>query len=793
MQIVSFGMEYFSASRTGSLLTLLLLLSINTAMTQQLDRLPLTEGWTIRASDFPQAEGLSTTVPSLVQEVLTRSGLIPDPYYGTNENDVQWVGDRNWQYELHFDLPNYDASRQYRLHFAGLDTYAQVFLNDSLVLTADNMFRSWKVAVNELLRPKGNHLRVAFTAPAEALAKTVEQLPFALNKTAGNDTGDPRMANLARKAQFLFGWDWGLRLVTQGIWRPVWLESWSDARLEDIQFHQQELADNYAQMQVQVQLDRQTAGQYELRVRGVENNQLYAKRPLTATETDVAVDFRIDQPVLWWPNGHGNPHRYHLSCELWKDGQKIDQLDKKIGLRTVELVRRPDDYGTSFYFKINGRPIFTKGASYIPQDAMLTRITPQQKTQLLQQAKNANFNLIRVWGGGIYEDAHFYDQCDSLGLMVWQDFMFACAAYPGDQAFLDNVAVEVRENIRRLRDHPSIITWCGNNEVFLAMKNWGWQKQYDIQGEDEQAMFRYYEQLFQELIPSIIAEEDAARSYTHTTPMGSYTKMEARNNGTLHYWGVWHGPDDFSGYETKVGRYMNEYGFQSFPDMETIASFADSSQWALDSPVMDHHQKSYIGNGLIGKFTEQYGEPADNFEEFVQQSQIVQYEGIRRAILSHRLRWGYCMGTTFWQLNDCWPGPSWSAIDYYGRPKVLFEELGNLYAPVVAAAVGEQRKPQLAIISDLPGGGEVFLQWKREKIASSTQVISSGERKVTILRPGTQVIEPPQGMVPEKDEHTIIQIRRNGEIISEFKWSGRQDPIQLPKEDWRKFPDLVRE
>lgn len=793
MDIVSFGMEHFLPPRTSSLITLLLLLMINTAMTQQLDRLPLTKGWTIKASDYPKAEHISTTVPSVVQEVLTRSGLIPDPYYGTNENDVQWVGDRNWEYELYFDLPNLDPKRQYRLHFAGLDTYAKVYLNDSLILEADNMFRSWKASISKLLLAKGNHLRVAFTAPREALDSEIKNLPFALNKTAANDTGEPRMANFARKAQFLFGWDWGLRLVTQGIWRPVWLESWSDARLEDVQFFQEDLTSNYAQMRLNVQLDRQTAGQYELRVRGLENNQLYAKRPLTATETEVDINFRIDQPVRWWPNGHGDPHRYHLSCELWKDGEQIDQQDKKIGLRTVELVRKPDAYGTSFYFKINGRPIFTKGASYIPQDAMLTRITPQQKTDLLVQAKDAHFNLIRIWGGGIYEDKHFYDQCDSLGLMVWQDFMFACAAYPGHAAFLDNVEAEVRENIRRLRNHPSIITWCGNNEVFLAMKNWGWQKQYDIKGENEQKMFRYYEQLFQELIPGIIAEEDADRSYSHTSPLGSYTKIADRNNGTLHYWGVWHGPDDFSGYETKVGRYMNEYGFQSFPDMETIASFADSTQWALDSPVMTHHQKSYIGNGLIGKFTEQYGEPADNFQEFVKQSQIVQYEGMRRAIIAHRLRWGYCMGTTFWQLNDCWPGPSWSAIDYEGRPKVLFEEIGNLFAPVVAAAVGDNRSPQLAILSDLPGGGTVRLEWKKEKLGAADQVLSSGERQVTILRPGTQLIEPPSGMVPERDEQTTIRILRNDQELSVFKWSGRLEPIQLPKEDWSSFPDLVRE
>lgn len=762
-------------------------------MGQEVLRQSLSTGWTLQSTDFPQAEKLSTTVPSSVQEVLVRSGLLPDPFYGTNENETQWVGDRNWEYNLYFEQASLDPQRAYRLNFRGLDTYAKVYLNDSLLLTADNMFRSWQVPVSTLLKEGTNHLRVAFTAPVSALEERIADFPYALNKTAINDTGNPRMANFARKAQFQFGWDWGLRLVTQGIWRPVYLESWEHARLEEVQYFQEEVKTAVARMTVKVKLDRRSPGAYELRVRDQNTRRLYAKRALTATEKEVAFNFQIDQPQLWWPNGHGEPHRYHLTCELWYNGELLDTQENKIGIRTVELVQRPDEYGTSFYFKVNGRPIFTKGASYIPQDIMLTRITPEQKTTLLQQAQAANFNLIRVWGGGIYEDEHFYDQCDSLGLMVWQDFMFACAAYPAYPEFITNVEAEVRENIRRLRNHPSIIIWCGNNEVNLAMRNWGWQKKYDIRGEDEQDMYDSYTKIFEELIPEIIAEEDPDRAYSHTTPLSSHHKKEQMGHGTLHYWGVWHGSDDFSGYETKVGRYMNEYGFQSFPAMETIASFADSSQWSLDSPVMAHHQKSYIGNGLIEKFTKQYGEPAADFASFVEQSQQVQYEGIRRAILSHRLRYGYCMGTAFWQLNDCWPAPSWSAIDYFGRPKTLFEELPNLYAPIVAAAVGDPKDPQLAIISDYPGGTEVQARWVRRKIGTTT-ILGSGEKKILVLRPGSQLLVPPAGMVPEKEEETEVQLYVNNTLMSSFTWSGQQEPIRLPAEkDWQKFPDLVKD
>lgn len=758
---------------------------------QQLERTALTEGWQLRAKDQPEASALPTRVPGLVQEELVRSGLLPDPYYGTHENDVQWVGEKNWQYEYSWDMAELDTTRTYRLHFEGLDTYADVWLNDSLILRADNMFRSWKVPVGGVLREGMNQLRVEFTAPLAKLQPTIDDFPYNLNQTSVNDTGTPRLANFARKAQFQFGWDWGLRLVTMGIWRPVWLESWPHARLEDVQYHQASLAPEAAKMSVVVRTGDRKPGQYELRIRNVDDGRMYTKRPLLDSEVEVSMNFQIDKPRYWWPNGHGDPNRYHLACELWRDGERIDVQYRKIGLRTVELVQRPDSLGTSFFFKINGRPIFTKGAAYIPQDAMLARITPEQKTELLSQCQAAHFNLIRVWGGGIYEDEHFYDQCDSLGLMVWQDFMFACAAYPSYPAFMENITLEIRENIRRLRHHPSIIKWCGNNEVFLAMRNWGWQRQYNIHGADEKAMFKSYDDIFNDLIPRLLAAEDPQRPYTHTTPTSSWHKADQIGHGTLHYWGVWHGPDDFSGYETKVGRYMNEYGFQSFPDMATIAAFADSSQWALESPVMNHHQKSYIGNGLIGKFTEKYGQPAANFEAFVEQSQWVQYEGIRRAIIAHRLHWGYCMGTTFWQLNDCWPAPSWSAIDYYGRPKVLFRELPNLFAPVIAAAVGSVKSPQLAILSDRPSAAVVYLKWERRK-ADGGIALSSGEKSLTIYEPGTQLLAPPSGMVPEKDEVTTVTILIEGEAVSTFTWSGRQAPIQLPKGNWTAYPNLVK-
>jgi beta-mannosidase len=757
---------------------------------QDFQRQALHTGWTLRATTPGTAQAFPAQVPGTVQLQLLQDGLLPDPFYGTNEKLVQWVGEKSWIYTLQFDVADFDSSRHYQLNFLGLDTYAEVSLNGQSILQADNMFRRWQVDVNGLLRAQLNELQIHFRPPAEIVAPLLGQRP-PYEQTAVNDTGTPRMANMVRKAQFHFGWDWGLRLLSVGIWRPVYLESWKQARIADVQVHQQELSDSLARLAVVVDLDHQLSGPFELVIRDGDSEEVFSRDTIARNTSRHQASVQIDHPRRWWPSGHGSPERYHLICELYRNGELLDTFSRRIGLRTVELVQDEDAYGRSFYFRINGRPIFVKGASYIPQDALLNRITAQQKIDLLSRAQAAHLNLIRVWGGGIYEDDTFYDTCDSLGLMVWQDFMFACAAYPGDEAFLANVRQEAVDNVRRLRNHPSIITWCGNNEVYMAMDHWGWQKLFSITKAEEETMDLAYRELFQTLLPELLKQEDPTRPYTHTTPTSEWWNPEGLGRGTLHYWGVWHGEDDFSGYETKVGRYMNEYGFQSFPELATIATFADSSQWALDSPVMEHHQKSYVGNGLIGKFTAQYGQPTADFTGFVEQSQRVQYEGIRRAIIAHRLHWGYCMGTTFWQLNDCWPGPSWSAIDYYGREKVLFRELPNLYAPVIAAAVGQAYDPQLAIISDAPEPLLIRGEWTRRD--TQAQQLSRGRLEIQLQQPGTVLLNPEPAMVPGDGEQTELRLfNADNQLISTFKWEGSQLPIQMPKDGkWQAFPTLV--
>ena len=383
--------------------------------------------------------------------------------------------------------------------------------------------------------------------------------------------------------------------------------------------------------------------------------------------------FTIQHPQLWWPNGVGEPYLYNktLSISLAKD--TVISQDIRFGVRTVELVNEPDSIGTSFYFKINGDPIFAKGANYIPQDIFLTRVKDQQYRDLLTAAKDANMNMIRVWGGGIYEKDIFYELCDSLGLMVWQDFMFAGTMYPVDDAFLEEIEAEVEYQVNRLAKHPSIVIWCGNNEIDVAWHNWGWQDKYKYSEEVQEVLWSGYVKLFREKLPEWLQKHAPTMAYTSTSPLSNWGTAENFNHASMHYWGVWHGREDISAYNNNVGRFMVEYGMQSYPEMSTILKFAKEEDLSMESDVMKNRQKSYIGNGEILKHIHQhFGEP-ENFEDFVNKSQAVQAKAYQTAINAHRNSNGHCMGSLLWQLNDCWPGPSWSIIDYYGKPKQAYE------------------------------------------------------------------------------------------------------------------------
>jgi beta-mannosidase len=365
--------------------------------------------------------------------------------------------------------------------------------------------------------------------------------------------------------------------------------------------------------------------------------------------------------------------------KLYSKDDVVDTYTDKYGIRTIELVNQPDSIGTAFYFVLNGKEIFMQGANYIPQDVFLSRVTDNQYRTLLHAAKEANMNMLRVWGGGIYEEDLFYDLCDSLGILVWQDFMFAGSLYPDTKEFKENVKEEITQNIKRLRTHPCLAIWCGNNEIEVAWKNWGWQKQYGYSKSDSISIWKNYESIFLDLIPSLVSEHHPEAYYTSTTPLSNWGSAQNFNHGSMHYWGVWHGREPFENFSSNVGRFMVEYGFQSYPSISSLSQVIADTNLNLNSPSMAHRQKSFVGNGLILQHIEHYFDKPETFEEFVQRSQQTQAIGLQMAIEAHKRDQTHCRGTLFWQLNDCWPGPSWSVIDYYGQKKLAYDAVKQAF------------------------------------------------------------------------------------------------------------------
>lgn len=612
-------------------------------------------------------EWYPASVPGVVHTDLLANDLIEAPFWECNEKQIQWIENEDWNYRTSFEVTKEQLEDDHiEIVFEGLDTYADVKLNDERIISSNNMFRTWNSDIKSLLKIGTNKLEVQFYSPLTYNKEQYDHYPYEL--PSGSETLDPKVGSFTRKAAYHFGWDWGPRFVTCGIWRPIKINTWNDARITDIYCSTKNISEAEAQLSALITIESSIEKEVTLNIEG-EMVLMNLRKGFNTIEHK----FTVANPNLWWCNGMGTPYLYDLHVKLYDEEEMITHKDIRYGIRTIELVNEKDSIGTSFYFKLNGKPVFMKGANYIPQDMFLTDVPESQYHKLLSDVATANMNMLRVWGGGIYENDIFYDLCDEKGILVWQDFMFAGSMYPVDSAFLENVEQEAKQNIIRLRNHPSIALWCGNNEIEVAWENWGWQKQYNYSKSDSLAIWNGYTQVFHDLIPTLCKELDPSRNYTPSSPSSNWGTPENFNHGSMHYWGVWHGREPFENFEKNVGRFMVEYGFQSFPSMETIKTFAMDSSLILDSETMKNRQKSYIGNGLITKHIEQYYDTPKSFEEFVNLSQETQAKGMKMAIQAHLNKQPHCMGSLFWQLNDCWPGPSWSIIDYYGRHKKAYE------------------------------------------------------------------------------------------------------------------------
>ena len=558
------------------------------------------KGWQFRQQGTDKWNG--ATVPGEVHTDLLNNKMIPDPYFGDNEKKVQWVEKENWEYKTSFSVtPATLKNKHAELVFDGLDTYATVYLNGKLVLKADNMFRQWRADVKSILRSGDNQLKIVFQSAqnvVDSLAK--KDLPYVL-------PDNPRV--YVRKAPYHFGWDWGPKLTTCGVWKEVRLEA-------------------------------------------------YNQKP--------------------------------------KEKEFIPS-------RKIELVQQPDSLGKSFYFKIDGKPVYMKGANYIPSDALLSRVTKKEYEKVVLSAKDANMNMLRVWGGGIYEDDYFYDLCDKYGINVWQDFMFAGAMVPGDDAFFDNVREEVKYQVKRLRHHKSIVLWCGNNEIDEAFNNWGWQKSMKMSKQDSTRMWKDYVRLFQDSIPKWVKEVDPTRPYISSSPLFGWGREKSYTEGDSHYWGTWWGLADIEDNKNRTGRFVSEYGMQAMPNYSTIKKFTNPEDRHLFSDVLKVHQKAGNGFMKLNSYLNRYFIDSTkvekmNVKDYTYLTQCMQYYSLKNIIGIHRSKAPYNMGTLVWQLNDCWPVASWSVTDYYNRqPKAAWYAMREAYRDDIVPAIDLTRPIDLPL------------------------------------------------------------------------------------------------
>ncbi|HTV58320.1 MAG TPA: glycoside hydrolase family 2 protein [Verrucomicrobiae bacterium] len=688
--------------------------------------LPLASGWEFRQDAQPPAkpdEWHPAQVPGCVHTDLLANKLIPDPFYRDNESKLQWIENADWEYRNTIQAtPELLRHQNVELVFKGLDTYADVFINDKKVLSADNMFREWRVDLKPVLKPGANSILVVFHSvfPIAAKAKADDRW---------SSQTDEDIKNYVRKAAYEYGWDWGPRFVTAGMWRPVYIESWDDARISNVFIEQKSITKAAAYLTAQVEVTASAAGPAEITVNysdGGKSDAASAPAVLHVGVNTVAIPIRIENPDLWYPNGYGAQTLYTFTSQL-RFGKKLaDESSVKTGLRSVVLRRDYDQWGRSFEFVVNGIPIFAKGSDVIPFDSFPTRVTTEMYRRVLQAAHDTHMNIIRQWGGGYYETQEFYDMCDQLGIMVWQDFQFAT---PIPWSLQSNVTQEADYQVRRLRNHPSIVIWVGNNELEWGFNAFGadsWMNHLTEEGRVR--MWKEYMALFSGVLPATIAHLDPQTPYWPASPSADYEwPPNSDESGDVHDWEVWHGPSEptaeypnsvagppASAYEKVTPRFMSEYGFQSFPEMRTIDSFTLPSDRGVLTPIMNDHQKNHriSGNLRIKDYMQRdYPDPKD-FPSFVYMSQVQQADIVQVGAEHLRRSRPRTMGSIFWQLNDCWPVVSWASIDYYGRWKALQYYAKRFYNDLLISPYQENGSVDVYIVSDrtAPATGSVHVR-----------------------------------------------------------------------------------
>ena len=703
--------------------------------------------WRLIAND---GRAWDTEVPGTVMKTLLDNGVIPDPFDGMNEEEACRQMDQDYIYERVFDLPEEALNEPHiDLVFDGIDTIAEIELNGVPLASVKNMHRAWRFDIKPLAQAAANRLRLTFHSAMAYVRQAALDNPD-VTYDGGSEL---RWTGALRKAHYMFGWDWGPRLPDAGLWREVRVEAYS-CRLEQIRVHQEHGNDGVClTIQAETEAEELSVELKDPDNRPVQKITVNAARP---------AELRVPQPRLWWPNGLGEHPLYTLTVRALRNGEVQDGGTLKIGLRTLTVSTEKDQWGSEFAFCCNGVKFFAMGADYIPEDNLLTRVYPDKTRRLLQDCQTAHFNCVRVWGGGIYPDDSFWEICDELGIVVWMDLMYACNVYKLTEDFRENIIAETRDNLRRIRHHASLGLICGNNEMEV-----GWVAWENVRNEGDEMRAHYLEQ-FEHVLKDVCHEEAPDHFYWPSSPSsaGHFDDPNDLNRGDVHEWSVWHGRRPFSDYTERYPRFCSEFGFESFPDMETLKTFIhEEKDLNPFSEVMEAHQKCHNGNSTILFYLAQTLRYPFSMNQLIYSSQYLQAEAVRAGVEHWRRNRGRCMGAIYWQLNDCWPVASWASIDSCGRWKALQYAAKRFFAPVlVSLEPGDSGEYRVIISNEQRTAftGTVVLTTRNETGA----ILTSTEVKVSCPAMSTAVAAIVPGDSQKKSWPVVRCVLKNSEGIT---------------------------
>jgi beta-mannosidase len=688
-------------------------------------KLNLNGAWKMREKD--QTEWIDAIVPGSVMNDLLTSGRIEDPFYRDNEDQAYVIASNDYIYCREFnvseELLNHD---KVELLCEGIDTISEIAINGKQVAETDNMHRTYSFDVKPYLNRGRNEIAVALFSPINYIKERQAQL--SLWGVGDAIEGYPHI----RKAHSMFGWDWGPKIPDLGIWRNISLVSYNDCRIDNVYITQKH-DDGKVSLDVRVQLDKWTNNNIKLQINLTHPDGRVEKQELILESSEERCFFHVTDPKLWWPNGYGEQPLYRVEVTAF-DGQiELDKKEFNIGLRTIKVKHEPDQWGKSFEFVINGISIFGMGANYIPEDNLLARTSADRTEKLIQDCIDANFNMIRVWGGGYYPNDYFYDLCDHYGLIVWQDFMFACSMYELTDEFKETIRKEAENNIKRIRHHASLGLWCGNNEVEEAWVHWSLPNSPKHKTD--------YIRIFEVLLPEVVKKHDPQTFYWPSSPSsgGGFDRPRDPNEGDIHFWEVWHGLKPFTEYQKYYFRFCSEFGFQSFPSIKTIESFTKPEDRNIFSYIMEKHQKNGAANGkILFYLSENFLYPKD-FSSLVYTSQLLQAEAIKYGVEHWRRNRGRCMGSIYWQLNDCWPVASWSSIDSFGRWKALHYFAKRFYSPVLMSVLTEGKSAEIHLTNDSLETVSGQIEWKLR--SNTAEVLREGRVEATVDQLSAEMCE----------------------------------------------------